>query len=393
MHPLLLAASVAVSALAAPPASAATGLGPPAGAESWSLQLSTVDGHGVDVVAAAGGVRLRAGAGREGLLIGREHRLAAAAGLVTAVLDAGRPAGTGVVLDVRGRQPGGMWSEWTPVPAAAPQPWVAVQARLTLRAASTGATPVVHRVRLTAVPSASGAAAAAYREPLAFRVFATREGMVGGTTANGHVVAERDQFVALPSRRALAGRGTGEYTARVCAPNGRCAWVPVWDVGPWNSRDDYWNPAQQRQMWPDLPPGMPQAQAAFRNGHNGGVDQYGRPVLNPAGIDLADGTFWDALGLTANAWVTVGYLWTGSGPAGTVVTPGDMLNVRSGAGTRHPVVGLAADRAQLLVQCRVAGERVTGSQGSSSRWLRIAPGRYVSAAYVTRPPVTPPPCG
>jgi hypothetical protein len=392
MHPLLLAAAMTVSALAAPPAAAA---GPPAAA-SWSLNLSIVDGNGVNVVAAAGGVRLRSGGGREGTLIGRERRLAAAAGLVTAVVDAGGPAGTEVALDVRGRRPGGMWSEWTPVPAVPPQPWAAVQARLTLRAAAPGITPVVHGVRLTAVAAALGtpsAAAAPYREPLTFRVFATREGLVGRVTANGHVIAERDQFVALPSRRALAGRDTGEYTARVCAPNGRCAWVPVWDVGPWNSRDDYWNPSRQRQMWPDLPHGMPQAQAAFRDGHHGGLDQFGRTVLNPAGVDLADGTFWDALGLTTNAWVTIGYLWTGSGPAATVVTPGDMLNVRSGAGTRHPIVGLAADRAQLLVQCRVAGERVTGSQGSSSRWLRIAPGKYVSAAYVGKLAVTPPPCG
>ena len=27
--------------------------------------------------------------------------------------------------------------------------------------------------------------------------------------------------------------------------------------------------------------------------------------LNPAGIDLADGTFWDGLKLTTNSWVTV----------------------------------------------------------------------------------------
>ena len=41
-------------------------------------------------------------------------------------------------------------------------------------------------------------------------------------------------------------------------------------------------------------------------------------MLNPAGIDLADGMFWDALGLTDNAWVTVDYLWTGDSPLGTV---------------------------------------------------------------------------
>ena len=57
------------------------------------------------------------------------------------------------------------------------------------------------------------------------------------------------------------------------------------------------------------PQGRPQAQAAFENKHNGGRDGFGRQVKNPAGIDLADGTFW-GLGLTDNAFVTVDYLWT-----------------------------------------------------------------------------------
>ena len=84
----------------------------------------------------------------------------------------------------------------------------------------------------------------------------------------------------------------------------------MWDVGPWNTRDDYWNPSTVRQNWNDLPQGRPEAQAAYENGYNGGRDQFGRRVANPAGIDLADGTFWDGLGLTNNAWVTVTYLWT-----------------------------------------------------------------------------------
>ena len=77
-------------------------------------------------------------------------------------------------------------------------------------------------------------------------------------------------------------------------------------------------PSDRRQNWRDLPRGLPQAQAAKQNGHNGGKDQFGRTVLNPAGIDLADGMFWDALGLKDNAWVTVDYLWTGDSPLGTV---------------------------------------------------------------------------
>jgi hypothetical protein len=143
-----------------------------------------------------------------------------------------------------------------------------------------------------------------------YRVYATREGLVGGTTANGHVITPRDHFVALPSGRALSPAGTSTYSVQVCADNGRCETAPVWDIGPWNTHDDYWTPSATRQNWKDLPQGIPEAQAAYQNGYNGGRDQYGRQVTNPAGIDLADGTFWDGLGLTDNAWVTVTYLWT-----------------------------------------------------------------------------------
>jgi hypothetical protein len=170
---------------------------------------------------------------------------------------------------------------------------------------------------MTKTTSPTSSAKASTTGALKYRVFATREGLVGRTTANGHKIRSSDRFVALPSRRALSPRGTGDYSVRVCASNGRCAVAPVWDVGPWNTRDDYWNPPSRRQEWRDLPQGMPEAQAAKERGYNGGRDQFKRKVLNPAGIDLSDGLFWGALGLKDNGWITVEYLWTGSGKSGT----------------------------------------------------------------------------
>jgi hypothetical protein len=82
--------------------------------------------------------------------------------------------------------------------------------------------------------------------PLSFRVFATREGAVGGTTANGHVITPHDHFVALPSRRALSPKDTKTYGVKVCADNGKCETAPVWDVGPWNTTDDCWSPPAVR---------------------------------------------------------------------------------------------------------------------------------------------------
>lgn len=144
------------------------------------------------------------------------------------------------------------------------------------------------------------------------RIFATREGLVGRTTANGHKIVTRDRFVALPSRRALCTNGGYQYQVRV-SYNGRTVTAPVWDVGPWNIKDDYWNPSSQRQMFQDLPQGKPEAQAAYLEGYNGGKDDRGRRVANPAGIDLADGTFWDDLKLGTNSWINVEYLWVESG--------------------------------------------------------------------------------
>lgn len=223
---------------------------------------------------------------------------------------------------------------------------------------------------------------------LTYTVYATREGSVGGTTANGHVIVSHDRFVAFPSTKVLCSNGGHEYEVKVTY-NGKSVIAPVWDVGPWNTKDNYWDPPSQREMWQDLPQGKPEAQAASQDGYNGGFDETNylvkvstgsdefsvgdrvRPIVNglkvrstaggveigsvltgdqgtviggpqkailnglyyrwwnitwdkglsgwsaqkryvsnPAGIDLADGTFWDDLGMTDNDWVTVEFLWT-----------------------------------------------------------------------------------
>ncbi|RRR73861.1 MAG: hypothetical protein EI684_08200 [Candidatus Viridilinea halotolerans] len=144
-----------------------------------------------------------------------------------------------------------------------------------------------------------------------YRIFATRQGLVGGMTANGHIIVERDRFVALPSWSVLSPKGTDRYSVRVTY-RGRSVVVPVWDVGPWNTSDEYWGP--RRQRYSDLPVGVPMAQAAYYNGYNGGRDEQGRRINNPNGIDIGDGTFWDDLRMTNNDWVEVSFLWLGADP-------------------------------------------------------------------------------
>ncbi len=240
---------------------------------------------------------------------------------------------------------------------------------------------------IAVLPVPAGAVVA----PLTVRLYATREGAVGGVTANGHIVVVRDHFVSLPSRLGLSAKGTGSRSVRVCsAATGRCEYAPVWDVGPWNTRDDFWN--YSRQMWPSLPRGVPEAQAAYQNGFNGGRDQFGRTVTNPSGIDLADGTFWDGVGLRDNAWVTVTFLWTGTGgTTGQVTLSGGYLNVRAGPSTGWSIRGVAASYANVVIQCQVRGQWISGTVSTTNLWDRIGTGDYVSHAFVAVPAGAPRP--
>jgi hypothetical protein len=402
---LLVSSVLAGSLLVVAPASAAG---------AWEVDL-TAPGEGSTNVVTDGAVRLgsddnRAASAASGLRTGfavYSRRLATPANTFAAAVRSGVPAGAELAIDVRGwvgetfvdgarvgngpgravgGSAGGQWTEWVEVrpgaPGVLPAAVTDVEVRALLSAPDGVGSPALEGLVVTPSVTERGPAGSTAAAGLAYSVFATREGLVGHTTANGHKIVPRDHFVALPSRRGLSVRRTGDYTVRVCAANGRCAWAPVWDVGPWNTRDDYWAAPGVRQEWHDLPQGKPASQAAYQDGYNNGKDQFGRKVANPAGIDLADGTFWDGLKLKNNAWVTVVYQWTGTNPAGYVRTPSDTLNVRTGPDSRSPIVGLAGNHAQVRVECVATGEQVRGTVGTTNAWYRIAAGMYVSAAYV-----------
>jgi LysM repeat protein len=168
--------------------------------------------------------------------------------------------------------------------------------------------------------------------PRTFRIFATRYDSGGAYT-----VALPDQCVKFSN----AGNS-------VCAEDGyQLGWnynvflsyegstaAAVLESGPWNIDDNYWATVfdpTPRRMFADLPLGMPEAQAAYFNNYNGGVDQFGRVVTAPFGIDLARQVSID-IGLQpgTNDWIDVSFLWTegwdgaGAPPApdsDTTVTP------------------------------------------------------------------------
>ncbi len=157
-----------------------------------------------------------------------------------------------------------------------------------------------------------------------YLVYATDEGLVGGTCANGHIIVPNDHFVALPSGLVL-NKNDKTYDFQVRVSYGNLSVVaPVWDIGPWNVKDDYWNPDSLRQIYATLHhggkiglgEGVPESQAAYYYNYNqdwsgdftgNGSDYY--KVKLPAGIDLADGTFFNDLKLPDNSWVHVDYLW------------------------------------------------------------------------------------
>ena len=133
-----------------------------------------------------------------------------------------------------------------------------------------------------------------------FRVYATREGLVGGTTSSGHVITPNDHFVALPSAKALNKSVKITY-------KGRSATAPVLDIGPWNNNDDYWNPSDVR-TYKGIPRGVPQAKMAYESGHNGGKSGTGLTVTAPGGIDIGDGTYAE-LGRGHADYGDVTFLW------------------------------------------------------------------------------------
>lgn len=87
--------------------------------------------------------------------------------------------------------------------------------------------------------------------------------------------------------------------------------VLVREVGPYNEDDNYWDSAtatNPRRMFTDLALGEPEAEAAKLRGYNGGKNQSGEVVNQPAGVDLTEEVAAQlGLGYQQNAWVWVRY--------------------------------------------------------------------------------------
>src|ERR1700687_2220737 len=87
--------------------------------------------------------------------------------------------------------------------------------------------------RLLAPPDMAAAQEMAAASAPTVRLWATREGLVGRTTAAGHLITPDDHFVALPSRKALNKSVIVSY-------RGKSVTAPVLDIGPGNRDDPRW---------------------------------------------------------------------------------------------------------------------------------------------------------
>ncbi len=127
---------------------------------------------------------------------------------------------------------------------------------------------------------------------------------VYATQYNGYTRSE----VALPHKSL---KFKGGYTVNIRRGNHGTE-ARVKEVGPWNLRDNYWQSRRKRDMWDNLSRCTPEAQAAYFDNYNRGKDQFGRKVLNPAGVDLTPRVA-SRLGLKKyeNAWVYVRFPWVG----------------------------------------------------------------------------------
>jgi len=117
-----------------------------------------------------------------------------------------------------------------------------------------------------------------------------------------------EREVAVPHRNLKFGRQPRVRIRRVSG--GPTVGPRVKEVGPWNTYDNYWMRNKDRTMFNGVPRCKPEAQVAYYQNFNEGKDEFGREVLNPAGVDLTrDVALSMGLEEYQNAWVYIRFPW------------------------------------------------------------------------------------
>ncbi|MEU9794229.1 SH3 domain-containing protein [Streptomyces sparsogenes] len=71
--------------------------------------------------------------------------------------------------------------------------------------------------------------------------------------------------------------------------------------------------------------------------------------------------------------------------AGTItypLAPGYRVNVRSGPSTTNKLIKVLPYNTRVPIRCQRRGQKISGPYGTTDIWDSIAPGQYVSDAYV-----------
>ncbi|GAA2346059.1 SH3 domain-containing protein [Streptomyces cuspidosporus] len=71
--------------------------------------------------------------------------------------------------------------------------------------------------------------------------------------------------------------------------------------------------------------------------------------------------------------------------AGTItypIAPGYRVNVRSGPSTTSKLIKVLPYDIRVPIRCQRRGQKISGPYGTTDIWDSIAPGQYVSDAYV-----------
>ncbi|MHB1054882.1 MAG: LGFP repeat-containing protein, partial [Thermoleophilia bacterium] len=161
----------------------------------------------------------------------------------------------------------------------------------------------------------------------------------------------------------------GDYSVNMTLNGRQLNGVQVKDCGPWNIDDNYWNSAgssRPRRLYSGLSAGLPESQAAYYNDYNGGLDQFGRVVSNPAGIDLSPQAGVQlGLGYLVSGWIEVSFNWEGAAAPPPIPVIGgiklryDALGGAPGA-PRNAEYDVAGGRAQDFAVGRLIWNRSSG---------------------------------
>ncbi|MFD8640658.1 SH3 domain-containing protein [Streptomyces zaomyceticus] len=87
-------------------------------------------------------------------------------------------------------------------------------------------------------------------------------------------------------------------------------------------------------------------------------------------------------GTAAEATATEAAVTTAAAATRYAVAPGYRVNVRSGPSTQYPIVRALPLGATVAITCQKYGEWISGPYGTTRIWDNIAPGEYISDAYV-----------